>query len=199
MAEALVWLVAFHLLFFRKFYFQNPYCYATSEALEQGFSSSVLLGRAVRLRQFPPRDVYYYPVYDGLPFLSTYYPPHILQAWIGSWLPLNQAWILYVFTMVLHFLGASVACYCLLSRCSMSPLVAGCGAITISHVGYSMKQNSSIVYTLTWVPILLLGAMDNSVGVFGISMGMMLLAGYWPVALYAIGLGCLCWLWPWGW
>ena len=42
MAEIL-FLTAYHALLFRAFYFQNPYVYARSEALEQGFASWILL------------------------------------------------------------------------------------------------------------------------------------------------------------
>ena len=117
----------------------------------------------------------------------------MLQAYLGSWLTLNQAWILYSFTMVLHFWLASVSVYMLATAMQVAPLPAGFASVTLSSLGYSMKQNSCIVYTLAWIPILLFSAMLHWWILFGISLGMMLLAGYWPVAFYAVSVGCLIW------
>ena len=193
MAKALLLLTCFHLLLFRRFYFQNPYVYARSEALEQGFASSRLLGDSLRHGRLVD-DTYYYPDYRALPFLSTYYPPHALQAWVGSWLTLDQAWRLYSFTMVLHFLAASVSVYILAISMGFAPLPAGFASITLSSLGYAMKQNSCIIYTLAWVPSVLLLASQHSMTLTGISLGLMLLAGYWPIALYAVPLACGLWL-----
>lgn len=200
MAEGvlLLILICFHLLLFRRFYFVNPYVYATSEALEQGFASSQLLGRHLRASGLfslrPVQDHCYYPDHSALPFLSTYYWPHRLQAWLGSWLPLNQAWWLYSLTMVLHFLMASLAVQMSLSALGWGTLPSLFGSITISYLGYAMKQNSCIVYTAAWVPIWVLACLQHSWALSGISLGMMLTAGYWPIALYTVPLGCLAWL-----
>ena len=196
MAKAFFLLICYHLLLFRKFYFLNPYVYARSEALEQGFASSWLLGQQLRRTGILSPTVdepFYYPDHAALPFLSTYYWPHRLQAWMGSWLSLNQAWILYSLTMVLHFLLCSVSVYILATAMGSAPIVAGLMSVTLSTLGYALKQNSCISYTLAWVPCLMLSACTHSVAWFGISLGMMLTAGYWPIALYAGGLGC-CYL-----
>lgn len=193
MAKGIILLGLYHLLLFRHVYFLNPYVYATSEALEQAFASSILLGRCLRHPQVV-HDPYYYPDYLALPFLSSYYPPHLFQAWVGSWLSLNGAWRVYVGTMVAHFLLCSWSVYILCLRSAMSPWAAMFAAVTLSSLGYAMKQNSSIIYTCAWVPILLLAAPLHSTGLFGISLGMLLLAGYWPVALYTLPLACWLWL-----
>ena len=117
----------------------------------------------------------------------------MVQAWIGSYLPLNQAWILYSLTMVLHYLFASIIALVLLSHFT-TPLLALFGAITLTHFSYCIKQNSSIAYTLSWFPLLLLGARVHSIHIFGISLGMIILAGYWPLGIYMGGFGCLFWL-----
>jgi hypothetical protein len=193
MATAIFFLTCYHLLLFRHFYFQNPFIYARSEALEQGFASSILLGRSLYAGKLPV-DTYYYPDYLALPFLSSFYPPHMASAWIATFLPLNQAWMLYAFTMVSHFWLASVSVYILASNMGAAPLTAGFASLTLSSLGYAMKQNSCIVYTLAWIPTFLFTASLQSSLLCGISLGMMLLAGYWPIALYVIPLGCLCWL-----
>ena len=177
-------LLLFHLVFFRRFYFQNPFVYATSEPLDTAFPSSQLLGRCLRDRR-PVEDPYYYPYYRAIPFLGTYYPVHRLQAWLGSFLPINAAWVLYSLTMVLHFLWASIGAYLLFEP--MGHLLAYFGAITFGYMGYAVKQNSCINYTLAWVPWVFLGADLHLPFLTGFSLGMMTLAGYWPIALY---------LWP---
>lgn len=189
MAKALILLTCYHLLLFRHFYFINPYVYARSEALEQGFASSLLLGRALRRGRLP-HDPSYYPNYLGLPFLSSFYPPHMAQAWLSTFLPLDQAWILYSLTMVLHFYACSVSVYILLIT-HVPTWGALFGAVSLSSLGYAMKQNSCINYTVAWVPVWLLSLQAGNWLLAGISGGMMLLAGYWPIALYAIPLGCL--------
>ena len=194
MAEALVLLTTWHLLLFRTFYFINPYHYATSELLEQVFPSWLHLGRSLRHGRLVVEDPYYYPDYAGLPFLSSFYPPHMVSAWLGSWLPLNQAFLLLVLTMVSHFLAASVSVYILAISMGFAPLPAGFASITLSSLGYAMKQNSCIIYTLAWVPSVLLLASQHSMTLTGISLGLMLLAGYWPIALYAVPLACGLWL-----
>jgi len=199
MAKAILLLTCYHLLLFRRFYFQNPYVYARSEALEQSFPSWLLLGRQLRKRGLwhgyaTLDDPYYYPHYRSLPFLSSYYPPHAATAWMATWLNLDQAWMLYAFTMVSHFWLASVSVYILASSMGCAPLTAGFASLTLSSLGYAMKQNSCIVYTLAWVSVFLLSASLQSTVLTGISLGMMLLAGYWPIGLYVIPLGCLCWL-----
>ena len=177
-------LVLFHFVFFRKFYFQNPYVYATSEPLDTAFPSSHVLGKALRRAQLVEDDCYY-PRYRSLPFLSAWYLPHCLQAYIGTFLPINGAWILYNLTMLLHFLFASIGAFMLFQH--FAPAVRFFGAITFAHMGYAIKQNSSIIYTLAWVPWVFYGADIHSPLITGASLGMMTLAGYWPVALY---------LWP---
>mgnify|MGYP001568709107 CR=1 FL=1 len=194
MAEALLLLICYHLLLFRHFYFVNPYCYATSELLEQVFPSWLHLGRSLRQGRWVVDDPYYYADYPSYPFLSSFYPPHLASAWLGTLLPLNQAFLLLCLTMVLHFYLASVSVYILASSMGTAPLSAGVASVVLSSMSYAMKQNSAIIYTSSWVPILILSAGLNDVILFGISLGMMLLAGYWPIALYTIPLGCLLWL-----
>jgi len=195
---AICGIVLFHLVCFRKFYFQNPWCYATSELLEQVFPSTLHLGRHLRRYGLwtlhPVDDPYYYADYSALPFLSSYYPPHRITAWLMTFLPTDQSFWILCLTMVWHFLAASLVCFALLQQMGWSILSALFGTITLSHLGYAMKQNSCIVYTCAWVPIFILCASLHQSILFGISLGMMLLAGYWPIAFYAIPLGCLVWL-----
>lgn len=189
---ALYILGLFHLGCFWRFYLRNPYWYARGEALEQGFSSSILLGRWLRGQEKWGHDPYYYADPLALPFLSNFYPPHMAQAWLGSFLNLNQAWIVYWGMMVSHYLVASLLTFILL-RFIFSPLQAICGTITLSYLPYAMKHNSSIVYTHAWLVILLITAAVRNPWWYGISLGMVILAGYWPLALMGIPLSWVIW------
>ena len=191
MAEAFLGLFLFHILFFRRFYFVNPYIYATSEPLDTAFPSSRILGNCLRTGAGVD-DPYYYPHYSAIPFLSAYYPPHRLQAWVGSFLKLDHAWILYNLTMLLHFFWASIGAFMLFQY--FDPTIRFFGAITFGYMGYAIKQNSCINYTLAWIPWVFYGADIHSPLIMGVSLGMMMLAGYWPVALYIWPLTGCYWL-----
>lgn len=139
-------------------------------------------------------DECYYPNARGLPFLSGCYPPHLVQAWLGSFLSLNQAWLLFCFTMVSHFWLASGSVYILATAMGLAPWPAGLASLTLSYGAYAVKPNASIIYTTAWIPTLILAGMLKAPWLFGISLGMMLLAGYWPLALPATVVGGFGWL-----
>lgn len=191
MAEAIIILILFNLIFFRKFYFQNPFCFATSELASTAFPSSRLLGEAIRKCKLP-EDQYYYPYYSSIPFLSTFYPPHMLQAYMGNYINLDTSYVLYIFTLLAHFFWASLGGWVLFSNMGLWPALFG--AISIAYMGYCIKQNGSIIYTLAWMPWLLAGAEFHDTTLFGVSLGAMILAGYWPIGIYGGALACLYWL-----
>ena len=89
-------LVVFWVLFFRKF-FLNPYSHATSENL----STYYPLWRHIGTKGFK-QD--YYPTLKGIPFLSAWYPVHLLSAWGGRVLSLDHSFILYEFVKLAHYL-----------------------------------------------------------------------------------------------
>ena len=186
----------FHVCFFRRFYFQNWYINARGEPLEWEFPASRLLGEQLRQNFWLTKvdDSYYLSDYTGLPYTASFYPPHRLQAWLGSFLSLNQAWVLFNLMMVSHFWLASVSVYILARSMGVAPWSAGFVSLTLSYLPYAVKQNNCIVYTLAWIPTLLFSAMTHQITTFSVSLGMMLLAGYWPLALPALWLGCLAWL-----
>ena len=190
----MIWcLILFHLLFFRRFYFIDPFCYATSEPLELEFPAGRYLGEQLRQGKIPLDDPYHFPHYASHPILSTFYPPHMLISVIQSMLPLNLAWLLHSWLSVLHFLFASIGAYLLFSVYG-DPWLAFLGAITLAHMGYACKQNAPIIYTLAWAPWLLWAAETHQVGLFGLSLGMGILAGYWPVWITVVPFACLFWL-----
>lgn len=186
-------LVLFWGFFFRRFLFQNPYCYATSEPLDTAFPSSRLLGEWYRSGCHGEVDPYYYPYYTGIPFLHSFYPPHVLTSVIGSMLPLDAHWILYTLGVCLHFLWASIGAYLLFSL-GFPPTLSFLGAITLAYMGYSVKQNACINYTTAWTPWVILGAITHNPWVMGLSLGMGCLAGYWALWIYLPFFSALLWL-----
>jgi len=170
----LCWLVLFHILFFYSLY-TKPFQLATSELLSTFFPSWIKLGRG-------GRDTYWL-VPNAHPVLATYYPIHRITAFIGAKLNLDRAFILLVYTVLLHTLWASIGWY-LTFRSLFSPLVAVFGAITASYMAYSLKQQPCIAYTLAWLPWTLFFITRYDILLTGVCFGMTLLAGYYPIGIY---------------
>jgi len=181
----LCWLVLFHILFFYSLY-TKPFQLATSELLSTFFPSWIKLGRG-------GRDTYWL-VPNAHPVLATYYPIHRITAFIGARLNLDMAFVLLVYTLLLHTLFASIGWY-LAFRTLFDPLVAVFGAITASYMAYSLKQQPCAVYTMAWLPFLLLGIQIHSILLAGISFGMILLAGYYPIGIYSTLLAVCASVW----
>lgn len=181
-------LVLFNLIFFRRGY-ANPYRYATSEPLDTAYPSMRLLGEWYSRGCRGEVDPYYYAYYTSIPFLSSFYPPHVVVSILASKLSLDTGWCLYLFTMFAHFLFGSIGAYILFGG-GLTGLFAG---ITLGYMAYNVKQNSCINYTVAWTPWLLLGASTHNPVLFGTALGMGTLAGYWPLYLYAGPIACLLW------
>ena len=192
---AYVLLTIFHFAFFRRLYFHQPYHGATAEVLETYLGSSRLLGEWLRGHRRWGDDPYYYANPTALPFLSLWYPPHRLQAYLGSFLPLNGAYRLLTGTMACHYWLSSMSVYTLLTwQGTTAPWLAGLAALALSYSASAVKPTPCIVYTLAWVPTFCLSASLHSTTLTGISLGMLLLAGYWPLVLLTAPVGCLAWL-----
>ena len=192
MAEAVLLLTLYHVLLFRQYYGGHPYQLAGGEWLEQGFTSWLHLGRFRLLQR--PVDPYYYPDYDALPFLSSYYPPHRFTARWSQCLNLDQAWVLFLGMMASHYWLCSVSVYILATRMGHAPLAAGCAAVTLSSAGYALKPNASITCTACWAMTYFWACLAQSWWGSAISLGLMLLAGYWPLAWIALPVGGFLWL-----
>ena len=192
MAKALLALTLFHLVFFRHFYFQNPFAFATSTALDMQFAASRFLGEELRAGRADPVDPYHYPSQSSIPFLSTWYPLHRLQAWVGSFLSVDAAWVVFFATGLLHYLWGSVGAYLLFRP--FGELIALFGALTLTYHAYAIKQNSEIQYTVGWITWVFYAADIHCGWLLGVSLGMMTLAGYWALAIYVWPLSFLYWL-----
>lgn len=168
-------LIGYHVLFFWRWY-RDPFLNSTGEMLSTFFPHWIWIGRQIRRgRQFfKDRIYYFYPA--CIPFLSTFYPPHFLSAYLSNFLSLDKSFILINFTGFSHYLLSSILSYFAFSQW-YSPLVSLFGSVTMAYMAYSIKlQNPCIMYTTAWIPgCFILGPVG------GLSLGMAILSGYWPL------------------
>lgn len=170
----------YSLLFFWKFW-KNPYLNHTSEIGTTFFPHWIWTGRKLRSGSLPFKDNLYYKYPACIPFLSTFYPPHWISAFIGSFLPLNNAFRLHTYLILSHYIFGSCLAYHLFSRWC-SPEVALFGSITLFYSAYSVKlQQPCISYTMAWIPGIFL---PGWLGV--LSMTMALCGGYYPILIYLL-------------
>ena len=190
-----VLLALYHLLFFWPIY-SKLFRQATSEVISTFFPHWIWIGRKLRKRETWLEDRIYYQYPGAIPFLSSFYPPHLLSAFLSAFLSLDNSFILHRLTINLHYLLGSILSFILFSGWT-SPEIALFGAITLTYAAYMLKIQPCIVYTINWIPGILLGG-----GIGSLSLGMAILGGYWPLLIYFIpfaGLAYLHWnyaLWP---
>jgi hypothetical protein len=168
MATCLIILILFNLFFFHRLW-ANPFEMATSELLSTFFPTWINGGK---------RDNYWLNP-KCHPVLSRFYP----MVWCQKLLEkasLDVAFHILVRTLLFHFMFCSLGWYILLSR-TFSPRVAIFGALTFTYQAMHLRQQPCLVYTIAWFPW---------IGIVpGLAIGMMLLAGYYPYALYLLPLG----------
>ena len=167
----LIVLTLYSILFFWKFW-QNPYLNNTSEMATTFYPHWRWVGTTIKAGRLPFTDNIYYKYPACIPFLSTFYPPHLLTSLTGSFKVLQ-------YSILCHYILGSWLSYTLFSRWC-SPEVALFGAITLTYAGYCVKlQQPCIPYTMAWIPGIFLG------GWFGVlSMAMALYGGYYPILVY---------------
>lgn len=159
------YLIGYWFLFFRKF-LKNPYLLHTSELATTNFPHWLWMGRKWQARD----DIYYkYPA--CIPFLSMWYFPSVLVSKITRFLSIDNSFKLYTYFILGHYLLASLIAYKVLGLF---------GALTLIYAGYCIKpQTPSFVYTMCWMPGMLIG------GPLGwISCAMAVTGGYWPILVY---------------
>jgi len=167
---------------------------ARSETLSTFFPTWLWQGREWRKGNVPRYDPHYWLNAHSHPVLSTYYPTGILTATIGAYLPMDCAFNLYIVHYLVHYGFMLAGWYFLLGTHFMS-LVALIGAITMTFQAYHLKQQACIVYTLAWFPWMLYGLLAHSTWISSVSIGMMLLAGYYPLAIYLLPVSLAFWQW----
>ncbi len=165
------------MLFFWKFLW-NPYLLSTSELLSKHFAHWIFLGRELRKGNFPYKDDYF--VYPAcIPFLSMFYPPHLISAWLGSFFKLDRSFCILVWIELLHYLVCSFTSFAMFSQWYPAD-VALFGAITLTYMAYSIKLiNPCIPYTIAWIPGMFIHSHMGWISCF-----MALLGGYYPILVY---------------
>jgi len=173
-------IIAIHVLLLWKVYI-NPYHMATGELISTFFPSWIWMGRQARKLHSWKYDSYWLN-YHAHPVLSSYYPPHVLTAWISSFLNLNASFKLFVYTIYLHMLVQSILWYYLLLP--LGALLALFGSITITYAAFQWRTQPCIIYTLTWFPL----SLYANHFLAGSGLCLMLLGGYFPIAIYLVPL-----------
>lgn len=107
------------------------------------------------------------------PVLSTYYPLQFLASSYAKRLHIDRAFQVMLFSLVIHI------CITFFSWYSLVGIFV---ALTLTFGAYSLKQQPCIIYTLAWFPLTL----QQNPMVSAIAVGMMLLAGYYPFAIYLL-------------
>lgn len=165
----LVGLVLYHAIFFWGIY-RDPFQMATSELLSTFYPTWRHRGK----------DNYWLRP-NCHPVLSTYYPPQILSSLIGRTLSLDASFFVLLWSMLVHILFSSVGWFFLLKP-MFGEATAVFGAITLSYQAFNLKQQPCIAYTHGWFPWCL---SPNPI-ISTVSVGMLLLAGYYPLAIYLL-------------
>lgn len=173
-------LVLFNILFFYGIY-SNPFRLATSELLSTFFPTWIWQGRTWIKGKVPKYDSCFWINAHAHPVLSTYYPVSGLLSLLSNFVKLDTAFKIFVYSILGHYLFGSIGYYLLL-KTYFNPYVALFGAITF-YQAYHIKQQPCIVYTLAWFPWIAICA--------PLAIGMILLAGYYPLAIYLLPLGLL--------
>lgn len=175
---------AYHLLILGRFYL-DPFSLARSELLSTFFPTWVWQGQQWRKGKVPKHDPYFWLNAHAHPVVSTYYPLGILSSRFGQSFKDDSAFRILVFSIGLHFLFASIGWYFLCALWS-APLISLLGAITLTYNGYNLKQQPCILYTIAWFPWMLLGVALNNQILLGLSCGLTLLAGYYPIGIQTV-------------
>lgn len=117
--------------------------------------------------------------------LSAYYPPQLIARFIGGFFALDGQFRVLLLSVVAHYLLASIGWYYLIESWSNS-YVALFGAITLTYSAYNIKQQPCIVYTIAWFPWMLYGIATHNLLLSSLTLGLTLLAGYYPIGLQTI-------------
>jgi len=171
-------LIAFHLLFFWPLYTRS-YQMATSELLST-FFPTWLKGERY--------DRNYWLNLHSHPVLSFYYPIQRGLHYLAKRLTLDGAFRILVCNLLFHHLLGSMGWFLLLRSAFPTPL-AIFGALTLTYSAFPLKQQPSIVYTHAWFPWMLVGLTSGNIPLASIAIGMLFLAGYYPLLIYLLPVG----------
>lgn len=169
---------------------------ARSELLSTFFPTWVWQGREWSKWRVPKYENYYWLNSHVHPVLSTYYLPQILVQRVSRLFSssLDSLYKWFGFSILVHFLWNSIGWYMVLAtRCNWG--VAIFGALTFTYQAYHLKQQPCIIYTLSWFPWMLYGLLTHNILIGSISIGMTILAGYYPLAIYLLPISLIYGQW----
>lgn len=141
----------------------------------------------------PEYDSYYWINAHAHPVISAYYPfSAIVSCFVAlqnkrlqTHRPgqvLQMGFISLLSLLFIHILFGFFGWYCLVHFWA-NYYIALFGAITFTLAGYNWKQQPCFQYTVAWFPWLLYGIASNNLLLSAMSMGMVLLAGYYPIGI----------------
>ena len=203
--EACYFLILYWLVFWKDI-LAKPWQLSTSELASTFFPHWLWMGRKWRWR-----DSIFYKFPACIPFLSMWYPGHVVSAILGRCIPgLDGKFRVFAVSILLHYLLGSFISFAMF-RQTFGMVESLFGAVTLTYCAYAIKpQTPAAVYTFCWMPGMLIN------GWFGaLSCGMAILGGYWPVLAYFLPLAfwvnpsssfgivlavpqiaCFLWYWP---
>ena len=153
---------------------------STSELLSTFFPTWLWQGREWIKGRIPKYDNYWGNAHAH-PVLSSYYPPSAISSALcaATKMSLDRAYCCFIAVLASHMVFCLVSWYIVLTGSQPVRLL---GAITIAFGAYSLKQQPCIIYTLAWFPLTL----HANPFVSAFAVGMVLLAGYYPFAIYLL-------------
>lgn len=160
---------------------------ARSELLSTFFPTWLWQGSMWAKGKVPKYDPHYWINAHSHPVLSTYYPPSAITAAMcaSTKVLLDRAFSYLIVLLCLHTLLCFCGWYKLISTFS-SPLIAIFGAITFTFQAAHLRQQPCIIYTISWFPWMLYGLITHNILLSSISIGMIILAGYYPLAVFLL-------------
>jgi hypothetical protein len=170
-------LIGYWFIFYHK-YILNPFRLSYGDNLYLFFPSERLCGEYWRKCQIP-KDDYYYEDVLGVK-TGVLYPVNILFSIIESILPLDTAFIVHVWNILLHSLATSLIAYYLFGQ----GLVGLFGALAWGYYAYHIKQDLFYVQAFTWITATLYCVHHNLWLYAGASFGMLILSGIPTLTMY---------------
>lgn len=156
--------------------------FSRSELLSTFFPTWIWQGRCWAKGKVPKYDPYFWINSHSHPVVSTYYPFNILSSLLVCKSSLDKAFRFLVGNLLLHVVWCWYGWLTLFNTWT-TPTIALFGSITLSFSGYNWKQQPCFIYTIAWFPWLLTGIANHNILLTGLSFGMTLLAGYYPIGI----------------
>ena len=169
-------LITYFIYFWRGVIFK-PYSIASAEAIDHDFGIMCLAGEYWRKGKIP-QDPYYFKKLDQVRE-GTYYPVNIFFAWLGSFMGLNNKWILYVVNLLLHSFGTIILAYYIFDK----GWVGLFGALAWGFCAFHIKTTLWYTQLFFWITATVLCVKLHSIWL-GVTIGMAILSGHPPYVVY---------------